>query len=103
MKPAAAGGEGGGEERKLKVVLDFYLEIAVRLGNTTRTIGELMKLAPGAVLELDREVEQPADLLVNGRVVARGEIVVVEENFGVKITAIVKPADRIEPLREGGA
>lgn len=103
LKPDTADRENNEQALKLKVVLDFPLEIAVHLGNTTRTIEELMKLVAGAVIELDREIAQPADLIVNGQVVARGEIVLIEENFGVRITSIIKPIERIEQLRQGGS
>lgn len=103
LKPDAAGKENDEQTLKLNVVLDFPLEIAVRLGNTTRTIGELLKLVAGAVIELDREVDQPADLIVNGQVVARGEIVIIGENFGVRISSILQPRERIEQLRQGGS
>ncbi|NLA27319.1 MAG: flagellar motor switch protein FliN [Firmicutes bacterium] len=102
LKPDTAGRDKNYQDLKLQVVLDFPLEIAVRLGSTTRTVGELTKLVAGAVIELDREIDQPADLIVNGQVVAKGEIVVIEENFGVKITSIIKPVERIEQLRQGG-
>lgn len=102
LKPDAAGEGSEGQNLKLQLVLDFPLEIAVRLGNTTRTVEELTRLAAGAVIELDREVAEPADLIVNGRVVARGEVVILEENFGVRITSIMKPAERIEQLGGGG-
>lgn len=102
LKPDDAGGNSNGQDLKLELVLDFPMEIAVRLGNTTRTIEELAGLVAGSVIELDRGVDEPADLIVNGQVVARGEIVIVEENFGVKITSIMKPAERIERLGQGG-
>jgi len=101
LKPGSKGLENERQDLKLQTVLDFPLEIAVRLGDTTRTIEELMKLIPGAVIELDREIDQPADLIVNGHVVARGEIVIIEENFGVRITSILNPEERIEQLRQG--
>lgn len=103
LRPDPADGESDDRDLKLKLVLDFPLEIAVHLGGTTRTIGELMELAVGTVIELDREVDRPADLIVNGRVVARGEIVVIGENFGVRITSIIKPLERIEQLRQEGS
>ena len=100
LKPDSKDLENNKQDLKLQTVLDFPLEIAVRLGDTTRTIEELMKLIPGAVIELDREIDQPADLIVNGHVV-EGEIVIIEENFGVRITSILNPEERIEQLRQG--
>jgi flagellar motor switch protein FliN/FliY len=89
------------QDLKMQVVLDFPLEVAVSLGAATKTIGELMKLIEGAVIELDREIDEPADLIVNGQVVARGKIVTIEENFGVLITSILDPVERIEQLQQG--
>ena len=84
---------------KLKLVLDFPLEISVRLGNAQRTIGELLNLHTGAVIELDRMVTEPEELLVTGKHFARGEVITIGENFGVNITAIVKPEERVKNLR----
>jgi flagellar motor switch protein FliN/FliY len=64
------------------------LEVSAELGRTRMTIRELLSLAPGAIVELDRAAGSPADLLVNGRMVACGEVVVVDENFGLRITEL---------------
>ncbi len=87
------------QSSKLKIVLDFPLEVAVRLGNSTRSVGELLQLAVGSVIELDREISEPADLIINGQTIAKGKIVIIGENFGVKINSILKPVERIEQLR----
>ena len=68
------------------------MEVTVELGRTRMTVRELLALAPGAVLELDRAAGSPADLLVNGRLIARGEVVVVDEDFGLRVTEIVDDA-----------
>ena len=65
------------------------MEVTVELGRTRMTVRDLLALSPGAVLELDRAAGSPADLLVNGRLIARGEVVVVDEDFGLRITEIV--------------
>jgi flagellar motor switch protein FliN/FliY len=65
------------------------MELTVELGRTRMTVRELLGLSPGAVVELDRAAGSPADLLVNGRLIARGEVVVVDEDFAVRITEIV--------------
>lgn len=75
----------------LDLLRDVVMEVAVELGRTRMTISELLSLAPGAVVELDRAAGSPADLLVNGTLLARGEVVVVDEDFGIRITEIVGP------------
>ena len=65
------------------------MEVTVELGRTRMTVRDLLALAPGAVLELDRAAGSPADLLVNGRLIARGEVVVIDEDFGLRVTEIV--------------
>ena len=84
---------------KLKLVLDFPLEISVRLGNARRSVGELLNLHTGAVIELDRMLTEPVELLVNGKPFARGEVITIGENFGINITSIIKPEERLENLR----
>lgn len=76
----------------LDLLHDVEMEISAELGRTRMSVRELLSLAPGAVVELDRAAGSPADLLVNGRLIARGEVVVIDENFGIRITDIVTPA-----------
>ena len=83
--------------RGLEMLHDVDMEVTVELGRTRMTVRDLLALTPGAVLELDRAAGSPADLLVNGRLIARGEVVVVDEDFGLRVTEIVddsRPADR---------
>ena len=75
----------------LDLLRDVVMEVTVELGRTRMTISELLSLSPGAVVELDRAAASPADLLVNGTLLARGEVVVVDEDFGIRITEIVGP------------
>jgi flagellar motor switch protein FliN/FliY len=75
----------------LDLLRDVIMEVTVELGRTRMTISELLSLSPGAVVELDRAAGSPADLLVNGTLLARGEVVVVDEDFGIRITEIVGP------------
>jgi flagellar motor switch protein FliN/FliY len=82
-------------QEKLKKFLDLPLLIEVVVGSTTLTLGEVLNLGPGSVVELDNLVEEPVDIKVNGKLVAKGEIVVVEEKFGVKITDIVEKEERV--------
>jgi flagellar motor switch protein FliN len=93
---AAAGRAGS-----IDLLLDVPMVLTVELGRTERQIRDVLALAPGSIVELDRPAGEPVDLLVNGRLIARAEVVVVDENFGVRITDIVSPADRIERLGAG--
>ncbi len=84
---------------KLKLVLDFPLEVSVRLGEAQKTIGQLLNLNVGTVIELDNMVNDPVDLVVNGKSFATGEVITVDETFGIRLTNIIKTEDRIENLR----
>jgi flagellar motor switch protein FliN/FliY len=75
----------------LDMLHDVEMEVSAELGRTRMSVRELLSLNPGAIVELDRAAGSPADLLVNGRLIARGEVVVVDENFGIRITEIVAP------------
>jgi flagellar motor switch protein FliN/FliY len=85
--------------RRLELLLDVPLELSVELGRTRMSIQELLSLGPGSVVELDKVAGEPLDILVNDRLVARGEAVVVNDKFGIRITDIVSPAERIARLR----
>jgi flagellar motor switch protein FliN len=90
---AAAGTPAGrgGPTKGLDLLHDVEMEVSAELGRTRMSVRELLSLSPGAVVELDRAAGSPADLLVNGRLIARGEVVVIDENFGLRITEIVVP------------
>ena len=85
--------------RKLDLLLDVPLEVSVELGRTRLSIQNLLALGPGSVVELDKLAGDPLDILVNGRLVARGEAVVVNDKFGVRITDIVSRQERVARLR----
>jgi len=89
----------GSSARRLDMLLDVPLEVNVELGRTRLTIQDLLQLGPGSVIELDKVAGEALDILVNGRLVARGEAVVVNDKFGVRITDIVSPQERIQRLR----
>lgn len=84
-----AGEAGAGEGVGIGKLLDVPVRITVEIGRTKMSLGELVQLGPGALIELDRESHEPADILVNGRVVAQGEIVTIDRNYGVRITDVV--------------
>jgi len=85
---------GQGSRPGFDLLHDVEMEVTAELGRTRMSVKELLSLTPGAVIELDRAAGGPADLLVNGRLIARGEVVVIDENFGIRITEIVGPTDR---------
>lgn len=87
------------ESRNLNMLLDIPLQVTVELGRTKRSVKEILELTSGSVIELDKLAGEPVDILVNARLVAKGEVVVIDENFGVRITDIVSQADRLNNLR----
>ncbi len=89
----------GEQPRRLDLLLDVPLDVSVELGRCRMTIQDLLALGPGAVVELDTVAGEPLDVLINDRLVARGEAVVVNDKFGIRITDIVSPQERIARLR----
>jgi flagellar motor switch protein FliN/FliY len=85
--------------RKMELLMDVPLEVSVELGRTRMSIQSLLGLGPGSVIELDKVAGEPLDILVNGRLIARGEAVVVNDKFGVRLTDIVSRTERIARLR----
>jgi flagellar motor switch protein FliN/FliY len=85
-------------ERNLDLLLDIPLEVSVELGRVTMLIRELLEVGTGSIVELQKAAGEPVEVLVNGRLIARGEVVVVEDNFAVRITEILSPAERIQRL-----
>jgi flagellar motor switch protein FliN len=81
-------------ERGVDLILDVALQVRVELGSTQMTVEEVLALGPGSVVELDRLAGEPVDIVVNDRLIARGEVVVVEENFGVRVTEIISARTR---------
>jgi len=87
-----------GADVNLNLVLDVPVNVALRVGSTDISIRDLVKLIEGSVIALDQEASKPMDVLVNGTLIAHGEIVVVDEKFGVRLTDVVSPVERIENL-----
>lgn len=109
---AAAGGggaAGGGSkpkmgeeekrERNLDLILDIPLRVTVELGRTKMVVRELLTLGQGSVIELNKLAGEPMEILVNDKLVAKGEAVVVNEKFGVRLTDIISPLERVEQLK----
>jgi flagellar motor switch protein FliN len=94
----ASSGLGGATPANLDMILDIDLPLAIRFGQTEMTLGELTALGPGSVIDLGRAPEDPVDVLVHGRLVARGEVVVVSGNYGVRITDVISAADRLRTV-----
>jgi flagellar motor switch protein FliN/FliY len=94
LSPNAAGAAGG--EMNLNLILDVAVTLALEVGRAKMSVRDLLALAPGAVVELDRLAGEPLDVLVNGVRIARGEVVVVNEKFGIRLTDVVSPTERME-------
>jgi flagellar motor switch protein FliN/FliY len=95
LKP---GKKSGSADVNLDLVLEVPVNVSLRVGSTDITIRELVKLVEGSVIALDQEAGAPMDVLVNGTLIAHGEIVVVDERFGVRLTDVVSASERIEKI-----
>ena len=87
------------DKREIEFLLDIPLEVSVELGRTKMLINDLLQLGQGSVIELDKLAGDPVEILVNQRLVARGEVVVVNEKFGIRLTDILSPMERIRKLK----
>ena len=86
-------------ELNLDVILDVPVTVSMEVGNTKISIRNLLQLNQGSVVELDRLAGEPMDVLVNGTLIARGEVVVVNDKFGLRLTDIISPAERVKKLK----
>lgn len=91
-------GDGPRTKGSLDLLLDVKLPISVELGRADAYIKDILEYGPGTVVELDKMAGDPVDILVNGRLVAQGEVVVVDDHFGVRLTALLSPKDRLRSL-----
>ncbi len=87
------------ESNNLNLLLDIPLQVTVELGRTKRSVKEILEMSSGSIIELDKLAGEPVDILVNNRYIAKGEVVVIDENFGVRITDILSQAERLNNLR----
>lgn len=85
----------GGMPENIALIQDVPLKVTVELGRTVKKISEILEFGPGTIVELDKLVGEPLDILVNGQYVAKGEVVVIDENYGIRVTDIVNPANRL--------
>lgn len=86
-------------DTNIDLIMDVPLQVTVELGRTKKLIRDILELAPGSVVELDKLAGEPVDILVNGKLIAKGEVVVIDENFGVRITDIISPLERTYNLQ----
>ncbi len=89
---------GSGEQGNIGLLMDVYMEMTVELGRTRRLIKDILGMGEGTIIELDKLAGEPVDILVNHKLIAKGEVVVIDENFGVRVTEIVSPMDRVEGM-----
>ena len=89
---------GSSQARELEMIMDIPVKLTVELGRTKLTIKQLLELAQGSVIELEGLAGEPMDILINGYLIAQGEVVVIEDKYGIRITEIVTPSERIHKL-----
>jgi flagellar motor switch protein FliN/FliY len=90
-----------GEPSNIQLLLDVKLPVAVELGRTNLPVKEILDFGPGTIIELNRVASEPVDLLVNGVLVARAEVVVIDDHFGVRLSSLISPEERIRSLGGG--
>jgi len=103
VQPVAFGpldaGAPGNPGQNLDLLMDVDIPISVEVGRTQMSLEDVVSLVPGSVVSLDKKAEEPVDLRVNGKLIARGEVVLVDDTYGLRITQIINPQGRIESLR----
>ena len=91
--------EAGSQASNLNFILDIPLEVTVELGRTNMLVNDLLKLGQGSVIELEKMAGETLEILANQKLVARGEVVVINEKFGIRVTEIISPMERVEKLK----
>jgi flagellar motor switch protein FliN/FliY len=101
MEQFSEGGDPDDDENPLNfdVIMDVPVNISMEIGRTGINIRNLLQLNQGSIVELDRLAGEPLDVLVNGTLIARGEVVVINEKFGIRLTDVISPAERLRKLR----
>jgi flagellar motor switch protein FliN/FliY len=89
---------GQREGYDLELILDIPLNVSVELGKVTMLVDDLLQLGQGSVVELNKPVGEPVEIYINEKLIARGEVVVVDEKFGIRVTDIISPIDRVKSL-----
>jgi flagellar motor switch protein FliN len=98
--PRGAGAGGGAGQLNLDLIMDVRLALTLEVGRTRISVRNLLALTQGSVVELDKLAGEPLDVLVNGTLVAHGEVVVVNDKFGIRLLDVVSPEKRVESLKE---
>jgi flagellar motor switch protein FliN/FliY len=96
---ALQGKDGAAKAKNLSFILDIPLEVTVQLGRTQMLVNDLLKLGQGSVIELEKMAGETLEILANQKLVARGEVVVINEKFGIRVTEIISPMERVEKLK----
>ena len=91
-------GMNAGEQGNISLIMDVFMEMTVELGRTKKTIKDILGMGEGTIIELDKLAGEPVDILVNHKKIAKGEVVVIDENFGVRVTEILSPMERVSEL-----
>ncbi len=89
----------GETHQNISLIMDVPLDVSVELGKTRKTIKEILELQQGSIIQLNKMAGEPVDLLVNGKLIAKGEVVVIDESYGIRITTIISPLDRVNKLQ----
>ena len=97
--PAASSGSGKISSEKLKILENIEVTLSIEVGRTDMTIRDLLRLNEGSVVELDRLAGEPLDIYVNGAIIARGEVVMVGERYGIRFTDVVDPEESAESVQ----
>lgn len=87
-------------EQKLELLYDLQMPVSIELGRTNMIIRDILRLGRGSVIEFDKLVSEPVDVLINGKKVAEGEVVVIDKHFGIRITTLIDPSDRLRAARK---
>lgn len=96
--PNLMGGAASSEQGNIGLIMDVFMEMTVELGRTKKPIKEILGMGEGTIIELDKLAGEPVDILVNHKPIAKGEVVVIDENFGVRVTEILSPTERVSDL-----
>ena len=96
--PNLSSGVGSSEQGNIGLIMDVFMEMTVELGRTKRSIKDILGMGEGTIIELDKLAGEPVDILVNHKQIAKGEVVVIDENFGVRVTEILSPMERVSDL-----
>ena len=96
--PNLQGSMTGAEQGNIGLIMDVQMEMTVELGRTKKSIKEILGMGEGTIIELEKLAGEPVDILVNHKQIAKGEVVVIDENFGVRVTEILSPMERVSDI-----